>query len=65
MKTSFDIHLTTRTAHSFGAGLGMRTGRRVSPWAGSVVGAGSDGAEIFTEVAADRNLHALAARCAS
>jgi hypothetical protein len=64
MKTFSDIYLTTGTAHLFGADFGMRTGRVGGPWSGPAVLTMLDAARISTEVTADRNLHALAARCA-
>lgn len=65
MTTFSDIHLTSETARLLGADFGMRTGRVGSPWAGPAVLAMVDGGRISTEVAADRNLHALAAWCAT
>ena len=65
MKTFSDINLTTETAHLLGAGFGMRTGRAGTPWAGLAVTGAPQSGRASTEVTADRNLHALAARCAT
>jgi hypothetical protein len=64
MTTFSDIHLTTETAHLTGVDFGMRMGRAGTPWAGLAVTEAPLGGRASTEVAADRNLHALAARCA-